>query len=96
MKSVFSRLFQPASKQSAPIAQMAPEDRAVIVAYAEGDKTKKADAIAIHRKWIDVIGVRGTPEQDFMAEVDHPCPDLALRSHYRAVLLASAGTAATR
>ena len=36
----------------------------------------------------DQIGVRGTPEQDFMAEIDHPVPDLRLRRLYRDRLLA--------
>lgn len=74
-------------EQSKTTNAMTDEDRAVVVAFAAGDKSKRDAAIAIHRKWIPVIGCRDTPEQDFMAEVDNPCPDLILRARYRATLL---------
>jgi hypothetical protein len=66
---------------------MSVEDRAVIMAFAKGDQNLRKAAIEIHRRSIPLLGVRGTPEQDFMAEVDNPSPDLALRSTYRAALL---------
>lgn len=55
--------------------------------FAAGDKTLREQAIQIHRRSIGTDGVRGTPEQNFMAEVDNPCPDPTLRSHYRTRLL---------
>ena len=65
---------------------MTPEDKEVILKYANGDLTIKNEAVKIHRKWIPIIGVRGTPEQDFMAEVDNPNPDFGLRAIYRSKL----------
>jgi hypothetical protein len=65
---------------------MTPEDKEIILKYANGDLTIKDEAVKIHRKWIPIIGVRGTPEQNFMAEVDNPCPDFGLRAQYRSTL----------
>lgn len=48
-------------------------------------------AIAIHRTYLRTHGVRhGDPYFDFMSEVDNPCPDIGLRSVYRAAVLALA------
>ena len=62
-------------------------DRQVILSFAAGDLSKRGQAIMLHRQWGPVIGFRGAPEQDFMAETDTPCPDLFLRAKYRATLL---------
>jgi len=66
---------------------MTEEEKQVIRAFAEGKKELQDQAIAIHRKNIPLIGARGTPEQDFMAEVDNPVPDYILRALYRRKLL---------
>jgi len=41
------------------------------------------------RYYIPTMGAHGngSPEQDFMSEIDTPVPDLVLRAHYRKVLL---------
>ena len=65
---------------------MAKEDRAVINAFAAGDYSQRDHAIEIHRRYIPILGVRGTVEQAFMAEVDHPSPDSLMRAKYRADL----------
>ncbi len=66
---------------------MSPEDRDIIRRYAAGESGLRQEAIAAHRRAIPTDGVRGTPEQDFMAEIDNPAPDLLLRSQYRMKLL---------
>lgn len=66
---------------------MTEQDKAIIRAFAAGDHTLRKQAIQIHHAAVLTDGVRGTPEQDFMAEVDNPCPDLHLRGRYRAFLL---------
>jgi len=66
---------------------MLPEDQAVIRAFAHGDLSLCSAAIAIHRRYIHLLGVRGTPEMMFMAEVDNPVPDIRLRELYRSALL---------
>lgn len=86
MRSIAS-FFKSSSTQVAVTVQMTPADAAVIRAFAAGDKSLRDRAITIHRAWMPKIGARGTPEQDFMAEIDNPCPDLILRSQYRAKLL---------
>lgn len=66
---------------------MTDAERQIILAFAKGDTSKREEAIAIHRRYIPTLGVRGTPEQRFMAEVDNACPDVALRGQYRADLV---------
>ena len=66
---------------------MMGDDKNVIQRFASGDYSLREEAIEIHRKYIPTLGVRGTPEQDFMAEIDHPAPDLRLREFYRNQLL---------
>lgn len=58
-------------------------DRIVIVKFACGEKNLREKAIEIHYIYIPLLGVRGTLEQRFMAEVDNPVPDLLLREVYR-------------
>lgn len=67
---------------------MTNTDKAIIRAFAGGDKSLREQAIEIHRREIKQTGAaRGTPEMDFMAELDNPCPDLLLRGMYRRKLL---------
>ena len=75
--------------RSAPLV-MAAGDVAVIHAFAAGDTSLREAALGIHHAAIPTLGVRGTPEQRFMAEVDCPVPDLALREIYRAALVGRA------
>lgn len=83
--------------RAAATAQMAAADAAIIRRYAEGENHLHEQAIAIHRQYIPLLGVRGTPEQRFMAEVDHPDPDPLLRSLLRTDLLdANRATAESR
>jgi hypothetical protein len=86
LTKLLSRLW-PRTKAPAMAQTMADADRAVIRAFAQGDKSLRNQAVTIHRRYIPLLGVRGTPEQDFMAEVDNPCPDFGLRSTYRNRLL---------
>lgn len=63
-------------------------EKDLIRRFAAGDRSLRDEAIAIHRREISKTGkARGTPEMDFMAEVDHPCPDYRLRAMYRTKLL---------
>jgi hypothetical protein len=64
------------------------KDKRVIWAFADGDNSRRETAIAIHRKYIPTLGVRGTPEQRYMVEVDHTVPDYGLRERYRRDMLA--------
>lgn len=66
---------------------MAAEDEAIIFRFADGDDTCRDEAIEIHRRYIPILGTHGSVEQSFMSEVDNPCPDYALRNHYRTHLL---------
>ncbi len=66
---------------------MSPEDKDIIRRYAAGASELRQEAIAAHRRAIPTDGVRGTPEPDFMAEIDNPVPDVLLRSQYRMKLL---------
>jgi len=70
-----------------PVANMDQLDRDVIIRFADGDVSLRKKAISIHRQYIPILGVRGTSEQDFMAEIDHPVPDLRIREIYRTKLL---------
>jgi len=88
MLSKMLRLF--CSKRQPSV--MTPEDVEVIRRLASGDTSARLQAVAIHRQYIPLLGVRGTPEQDFMAEVDNPVPDLGLRSMYRTKLLSGKTT----
>jgi hypothetical protein len=66
---------------------MTDEDKAAIVAFAKGDASMRDAAIAAHRRCIPTDGVRGNIYQEFMAEVDNPCPDTWLRADARRRLL---------
>jgi hypothetical protein len=74
-----------------PVDVLSDADKRDIRDCARGMAGAKAKAIAIHRCYLRTHGVRrGDPYFDFMSEVDNPCPDLLLRSRYRAAILAHA------
>lgn len=63
---------------------MTEGEKAVIQAFACGDKTKRDEAIVIHRRNLRKYGsMPRDPFENFMSEIDNPCPDLALRARYR-------------
>lgn len=67
---------------------MTNNEKNIIKRFAAGEKSLRDEAIAIHRRELCATGkVRGTPEMDFMAEVDNPCPDIFLKDLYRRKLL---------
>ena len=68
---------------------MTEEEKKVIKRFAAGDVALRNEAIRIHRQYISILGVRGTPEMRFMAETDTSCPDFNLRGIYRKALLNS-------
>jgi len=59
------------------------EEKLIIERFATGEIGLRTQAIDIHREHCVTVGVRGNLHQQFMAEVDHPCPDLILRADYR-------------
>ncbi len=69
------------------ITEMSKQHSVVIRDFAGGETHLRQEAISIHRHYIPHLGVRGTPEMRFMAEIDNPCPDLGLRSQYRRELV---------
>lgn len=83
---LLSRLSAP--KTTKPV--MAAEDIEVIRAFAEGDESLRAKAIAVHNRNIQAIGIRGNVFMRFMAEIDTPCPDLALRNDLRHKVVSAA------
>ena len=64
--------------------QMSQADIDLIVAFAKGDNTLREMAGDAFRRNIGIVGVRENKYQRFMAEVNNPAPDLALRARYRA------------
>jgi len=74
-------------KPETSVTLMHPDHKTIIRKFAEGNVQLKDEAIRIHRAYMSILGVRGTVEQRFMAEVDSPVPDLALRAQYRDQLL---------
>lgn len=76
------------SKPAPAIMDMTPEEKDIIHRFAAGHDSLRGEAIRIHRHYIPTLGVHGMhPEQNFMSEVDNPCPDLRLLAQYREVLL---------
>ncbi len=72
----------------AEVVEMTPVEKNVIWGFAEGDEALRETAIDIYYRYLPTIGVRGgSPEMNFMSEVDNIIPDYALRAHYREVLL---------
>jgi hypothetical protein len=94
-RNVLSRLvgriaaFPGNEPPSTPPAMVA-DDREIIVEFALGNTDLRDRAVAIHRRYIPILGVRGTPEMRYMAEVDHRVPDFALMGYYRDVVLGRA------
>ncbi len=71
-----------------PIDFLSAADKEQIRDFARGDQMLRGPAIAIHRAYISLYGLRrGDPYFDFMSEVDNPCPDLVLRARYRRQVL---------
>ncbi len=70
-------------------AETPAADKALILAFAKGDKTLQDQAVAAHRRNISTVGVRGDAFQQFMAEIDNPSPDRALRESYRKRVLST-------
>jgi hypothetical protein len=67
---------------------MTEEQKAIILDFATGNKSRRNEAIVIYRQLIQKYGTNPKdPFFNFMSEVDNPCPDLALRARYRAALL---------
>lgn len=62
---------------------MTTEEKATIRQFAQYG-TLRDEALAIHRAHLDDLD---SVEQQFMSEVDSPCPDLLLRASLRAMLL---------
>lgn len=92
LKTVVARLIAAVGgggdpSPTTPPASMPPEDAEVIRLFAAGHIHLRSEAIIIHRRYIATLGVRGSAEMRFMAEVDTPCPDLGLRARYRRDLL---------
>lgn len=75
------KLFSFRAKAPKPV--MAAEDIEVIRAFANGNEGLRAQAIAVHNRNIQTVGIRGNVYMRFMAEIDTPCPDLALRNELR-------------
>ena len=66
--------------------EMNEAEKAITLRFAKGESNGQA-AISVHRYYIPTLGVRGTIEQNFMAEVDNPVPDLRLRQAYSEALI---------
>lgn len=66
---------------------MTDAEKLVIKQYALGDKDLKDLCISIYRNNIGILGVRGSIEMKFMAEIDTSCPDYGLRARYRKELI---------
>lgn len=64
------------------------DEKNIIRRFAAGDNSLRDVSIEIHRRECRrTKQARGTPEMDFMAEVDNPCPDYGLMAMYRKKLL---------
>ena len=74
-------------KAKPEVPEMAQGDKEIIQRFAAGDDILRNQAIMIHRDYITIIGSHGSPEQNFMSEIDTSATDLRLREHYRKVLL---------
>lgn len=71
---------------------MTAAEKKIIVDFADGKKELREEAIEIYRRDVMATGAsRGTPEKEFMSEVDNSCPDLFLRALNRKALLLAHG-----
>lgn len=66
---------------------MTNDEKAIIFRLADGELGIRDTCIEIYRRCLQTGEDRMTPEMRFMSEIDHPVPDLALRSMARAELL---------
>lgn len=58
--------------------------RLALSAGARSHRYRLTKAIEVYRQALDRgVPLRSNIYMDYMAEVDHPCPDLRLRHHYR-------------
>jgi hypothetical protein len=62
---------------------MTDSEKKVIREFATFDESKREEAIAIHRKHLGEGAPVPCIEQQFMSEIDTPCPDLRLRHNLR-------------
>ena len=85
---MISKLLSRFAPKAAPT--MPPEDAEIIRAFAIGDESLRSQAILAHNRNIKTVGIRGNLLMRFMAEVDTPCPDLALRNDLRHKIRAEA------
>ncbi len=75
---------------------MNADDEELIRRYAAGDDSMREKAVELFQSERKVESskprpdCRRTPAMRFMAEVDNPCPDYALRRMYRDALVATA------
>lgn len=71
--------------------RLSPDERACIRLFAGGMRSKRRDAVTAYRRGL----WRGVPTNDpfmrFMAEIDTPTPDLALRAQYREKIVPKGG-----
>ena len=67
---------------------MTQHENEIIRRFALDGSNKEAALQAYRRHLVLHQVCRGTPELDFMSEVDNVCPDLALRAEYRKRLIA--------
>jgi hypothetical protein len=75
-----------AKKPTRKAAGLRPAELKTIRAFAAGDQDLRSKSIDIFRAHPGVRE-RACPALLFMAEIDTPCPDLALRGEYRKTLL---------
>jgi hypothetical protein len=70
---------------------LSPEEKAIVLKLAEGDKEVVSQAEAIYYKHVQQYVDEGKKnlEMNFLSEVFNVCPDFMLRSMYRKQLLAA-------
>lgn len=64
-------------------------ERATIRAFADGETTRRDEAVAAYRRVAQGGGLNTCAAMRFMSEVLNPVPDLGLRARYRQELLAT-------
>lgn len=63
------------------------QERAIIKAFANGDKTLREQSIKIFHQYLDGIANNEDHALQFMSEIDNPCPDHILRNRFRRLLI---------
>lgn len=67
---------------------LSDHEKAIIRAFADGDQSRRDEALAIHRAQMCPKGPhRRDPYFRFMSEFDNPKPDLMARARYRLEVL---------